>query len=645
MTIDITLPDGTIRNYESPVTGYEIAESIGPRLLKDSICIEINNNFKDLSYEITDNNTVRIVTKKDLDALHILRHSSAHILAQAVLNLYPDAQYGVGPSIENGFYYDFLFSKPLKESDLLDIELEMKKIVKSSQNFVRSEITKKDATKLFKKQTLKIELIESAESNEGVGNDTVSLYHNDEFVDLCMGPHIPNTSLLKYFKLTKLSGAYWRGDETNIQLQRIYGTSWFSKEDLNTYLIQQEEAEKRDHRKLGNELDLFTTSEELGSGNFLWKPKGAILRDVIESYSKKAHMNNGYSLVNTPHIGKSILWETSGHLDHYSENMYPPISHDENNETYYLKPMNCPFHILVYKSDLHSYKELPLRYFEFGSVYRYEKTGVLHGLLRLRGFTQDDAHIFCTTAQINDEVKTLLSFSVNLLGCYGLTEIEADLSTKPNKYIGSDSDWENATNSLKQSLTELEVPFKTAEGEGAFYGPKIDLHAKDAIGRRWQLSTIQIDFAQPDNFNIEYVNSENKKERPVMIHRALLGSVERFTAVLLEHYAGNLPGWLSPTQIDILTIGNVEEYKDKLLKDLKDYRVSIDNRNIRLGEKIHNSEKSKTPIQIIIGEQDNEKDTIALNIYGEDNSKDIDYKEGLKIIRNTLKEPEFNLNG
>tara|TARA_B100001769_G_scaffold120593_1_gene94067 strand:+ start:352 stop:2289 length:1938 start_codon:yes stop_codon:yes gene_type:complete len=645
MTIDITLPDGTIRNYESPVTGYEIAESIGPRLLKDSICIEINNNFKDLSYEITDNNTVRIVTKKDLDALNILRHSSAHILAQAVLNLYPDAQYGVGPSIENGFYYDFLFSKPLKESDLLDIELEMKEIVKSSQNFVRSEITKKDATKLFKKQTLKIELIESAESNEGVGNDTVSLYHNDEFVDLCMGPHIPNTSLLKYFKLTKLSGAYWRGDETNIQLQRIYGTSWFSKEDLNTYLIQQEEAEKRDHRKLGNELDLFTTSEELGSGNFLWKPKGAILRDVIESYSKKAHMNNGYSLVNTPHIGKSILWETSGHLDHYSENMYPPISHEENNETYYLKPMNCPFHILVYKSDLHSYKELPLRYFEFGSVYRYEKTGVLHGLLRLRGFTQDDAHIFCTTAQINDEVKTLLSFSVNLLGCYGLTEIEADLSTKPNKYIGSDSDWENATNSLKQSLTELEVPFKTAEGEGAFYGPKIDLHAKDAIGRRWQLSTIQIDFAQPDNFNIEYVNSENKKERPVMIHRALLGSVERFTAVLLEHYAGNLPGWLSPTQIDILTIGNVEEYKDKLLKDLKDYRVSIDNRNIRLGEKIHNSEKSKTPIQIIIGEQDNEKDTIALNIYGEDNSKDIDYKEGLKIIRNTLKEPEFNLNG
>ena len=645
MTIDITLPDGSVRNYDSPVTGFQIAESIGPRLLKDAICIEINNSFKDLSYEVSNNNNVRIITNKDLDALHILRHSSAHILAQAVLNLYPDAQFGVGPSIENGFYYDFLFANPIKENDLTNIEQEMKNIAKSSQSFIRSEITKKDAIKIFKKQKLKIELIESAESDEGVGSDTVSLYKNDKFVDLCMGPHLPNTNILKHFKLTKISGAYWRGDESNVQLQRIYGTSWFTKDDLDTYLSQQEEAEKRDHRKLGNELDLFTSSEELGSGNFLWKPKGAILRDVIESYSKKAHINNGYSLVNTPHIGKSVLWETSGHLDHYSENMYPPINHEENNETYYLKPMNCPFHILVYKSDLHSYKELPLRYFEFGSVYRYEKTGVLHGLLRLRGFTQDDAHIFCTTDQINEEVKTLLSFSVKLLGSYGLTEIEADLSTKPKKYIGSDTDWDNATNSLKQSLTELEVPFQTAEGEGAFYGPKIDLHAKDAIGRRWQLSTIQIDFAQPENFNIEYVNSDNKKSRPVMIHRALLGSVERFTAVLLEHYAGNLPGWLSPTQVDVLTIGNVEEYTEKILNDLDGYRVSIDNRNTRLGEKIHNSEKVKTPIQIIIGEKDDKNNTMAINIFGKDNNKDIDYKEGIKTIRKILKEPEFNLNG
>ena len=645
MSIDITLPDGSIRKFDTPVTGYQIAESIGPRLLKDAICIEINNTFRDLSYEVAENNNVRIVTNKDLDALHILRHSSAHILAQAVLNLYPDAQFGVGPSIENGFYYDFLFTEPLKESDLSNIEKEMEGIAKSSQNFIRTEISKKDALKLFKNQNLKKELIESTETDEGVGSESVSLYTNDKFIDLCMGPHLPNTKLLKHFKLTKISGAYWRGDESNVQLQRIYGTSWFSKEDLDTYLTQQEEAEKRDHRKLGNELDLFTSSDELGSGNFLWKPKGAILRDVIESYSKKAHMNNGYSLVNTPHIGKSILWETSGHLDHYSENMYPPISHEENNETYYLKPMNCPFHILVYKSDLHSYKELPLRYFEFGSVYRYEKTGVLHGLLRLRGFTQDDAHIFCTTDQINDEVKTLLAFSVKLLGSYGLTDIEADLSTKPKKYIGSDDDWDNATASLKQSLTELGVPFQTAEGEGAFYGPKIDLHAKDAIGRRWQLSTIQIDFAQPDNFNIEYVNADNKKARPVMIHRALLGSVERFTAVLLEHYAGNLPGWLSPNQVDILTIRKVYEYANKLVQDLSSYRTSLDDRNTRLGEKIHSSEKSKTPIQIIIGEKDVENNTMALNIFGQDNAKDIDYKDALKIITNALKEPEFSLDG
>ena len=645
MSIDIKLPDGSIRSYDSPVTGHEIAESIGPRLLKDAICIEIDNIFKDLSFSITENNSVRIVTNKDLDALHILRHSSAHILAQAVLNIYPDAQFGVGPSIENGFYYDFLFPNPIKESDLTNIELEMMKISKNSQSFIRSEITKKEAIKLFKNQNLKMELIESAETDEGVGSETVSLYTNDKFVDLCMGPHLPNTGLLKHFKLTKISGAYWRGDETNVQLQRIYGTSWFTKEDLNTYLTQQEEAEKRDHRKLGNELNLFTSSEELGSGNFLWKPKGAVLRDVIETYSKNAHMDNGYSLVNTPHIGKSVLWETSGHLEHYSENMYPPINHEENNETYYLKPMNCPFHILVYKSDLHSYKELPLRYFEFGSVYRYEKTGVLHGLLRLRGFTQDDAHIFCTTDQINDEVKTLLSFSVKLLGSYGLTEIEADLSTKPKKYIGIDKDWDNATNSLKQSLTELGVPYQTADGEGAFYGPKIDLHAKDAIGRRWQLSTIQIDFAQPDNFKIEFVNSDNKKEKPVMIHRALLGSVERFTAVLLEHYAGNLPGWLSPNQVDVLTIGKVEKYTDKILRDLKGFRVTLDDRNIRLGEKIHNSEKSKTPIQIIVGEKDIENSTMAINIYDQENNKDIEYKEGIKIVRKLLKEPEFNLDG
>ena len=645
MTVQVTLPDGSIKSFDNAVNGFDIAKSIGSRLAKDAICLEIDNNFYDMTTIFESDISVRIVTNSDPDALHILRHSSAHILAQAVLNLYPDAKYGVGPSIDNGFYYDFLFKEPLKESDLTDIEKEMINITKNAQNFTKSEITKKDAKKLFKNQSFKIELIESAESEEGVLDDVVTMYTNEKFSDLCRGPHIPNTNYLKHFKLTKLGGAYWRGDEQNPQLQRIYGTSWFSKKDLDAYLIQQEEAEKRDHRKIGNELNLFTTSNELGSGNFLWKPKGAILRDLIETYSKNAHLNNDYDLVNTPHIGKSILWETSGHLNHYKENMFPPIVHEENDETYYLKPMNCPFHILIYKSDLHSYKELPLRYFEFGSVYRYEKTGVLHGLLRLRGFTQDDAHIFCTTEQINNEVKTLLNFSVKLLNSFGLVDIEADLSTKPNKYIGTDDDWEVATNSLKNSLTELDIPFATANGEGAFYGPKIDLHAKDAIGRRWQLSTIQIDFAQPDNFDIEYVNSDNKKVRPVMIHRALLGSIERFTGVLIEHYAGHMPGWLSPVQVDILTIGEVSDYINQIKEKLVNYRINIDNRNVRLGEKVHNSQKNKTPIQIIVGESDKNASTVGLNIYGKENMKDVALPDAINLIIQELKEPEFSING
>ena len=645
MNLDITLPDGSVRSFENSITGDELAKNIGSRLYKDAVCIEIDNKFYDLSYSITENCNVRIVTINDLDALHILRHSSAHILAQAVLNIFPNTEFGVGPSIENGFYYDFKFTKPISESDLEQIETEMKKIVKSKQQFIRDELSKKDALKLFKKQSFKVELIKSAESSEGVSNDYVSTYRNEQFVDLCMGPHIPNTSFLKHFKLTKVAGAYWRGDENNPQLQRIYGTSWFSKEDLDLYMAQQEEAEKRDHRKLGNELNLFTSTDELGSGNFIWKPNGAILRDVIETYSKNAHLSNDYQLVNTPHIGKSILWETSGHLAHYKENMYPPVVHEENNETYYLKPMNCPFHILVYKSDLHSYKELPIRFFEFGSVYRYEKTGVLHGLLRLRGFTQDDAHIFCTKDQINEEVKTLLNFSVKLLNAFGLSEIEADLSTKPDKSIGSDDDWDMATESLKKSLTELDIPFATAEGEGAFYGPKIDLHVKDAIGRRWQLSTIQVDFAQPDNFDIEYVDNNNKKIRPVMIHRALLGSIERFTGVLLEHYAGHMPGWLSPVQIDILTIGNVSSYVDEIKEHLKDFRINIDDRNVRLGEKIHNSQKIKVPVQLIVGEKDVSNKTFAINFYNAEDKKDVELEKGIKEINNYLKTPEFDLNG
>ena len=641
MNIEITLPDESVRTYEKAITGEEIAFDIGPKLGKDAVAIEINRKLYDTSYVITENASIKILTKKDIQSLSILRHSSAHLLAQAVLNLYPGTLYGVGPDIEDGFYYDFLFKENISDADLPKIEKEMLKLSKANQLFVKSIQKKPDAMDLFKSQQFKMELIDSADESEGVEDSEVSLYSNNEFIDLCRGPHVPNTSFIKHFKLTRLGGAYWRGDENNSQLQRIYGTSWFNKEDLEQFLTRRVEAEKRDHRKLGKQLELFTTADELGPGQFLWKPNGALLRNTIENYSKKAHINNGYDFVNTPHIGRSILWETSGHLEHYEEGMYPPLQSKDNDDKYYLKPMNCPFHILIYKSELRSYKELPIRLFELGSVYRFEKTGVLHGLLRARGFTQDDAHIFCTFDQINSEVNNLLRFSIALLKSFGFKNIEADLSTKPNKAIGNDEDWNIATRSLEVALEDEGIDFVTAEGEGAFYGPKIDLHVKDAIGRRWQLSTIQIDFAQPDNFDLEYVSTKNSKDRPVMIHRALLGSIERFTGILIEHYAGEFPSWLAPTQLKILTIGDVSDYVKNITAKLSGVRFEIDDRNIRLGEKIHDAKKQNIPLTLIIGEKDLSNNTGSLNILNSESKNNLDIASLVDFIIDDATEPEF----
>ena len=641
MNIEITLPDESVRTYEKAITGEEIAFDIGPKLGKDAVAIEINRNLYDTSYVITENASIKILTKKDIQSLSILRHSSAHLLAQAVLNLYPGTLYGVGPDIEDGFYYDFLFKENISDADLPKIEKEMLKLSKANQLFVKSIQKKPDAMDLFKNQQFKMELIDSADESEGVKDSEVSLYSNNEFIDLCRGPHVPNTGFIKHFKLTRLGGAYWRGDENNSQLQRIYGTSWFNKEDLEQYLTRRVEAEKRDHRKLGKQLELFTTADELGPGQFLWKPNGALLRNTIENYSKKAHINNGYDFVNTPHIGRSVLWETSGHLEHYEEGMYPPLQSKDNDDKYYLKPMNCPFHILIYKSELRSYKELPIRLFELGSVYRFEKTGVLHGLLRARGFTQDDAHIFCTFDQINTEVNNLLRFSIALLKSFGFKNIEADLSTKPNKAIGNDEDWNIATRSLEVALEDEGIDFVTAEGEGAFYGPKIDLHVKDAIGRRWQLSTIQIDFAQPDNFDLEYVSTKNSKDRPVMIHRALLGSIERFTGILIEHYAGEFPSWLAPTQLKILTIGDVSDYVKNITAKLSGVRFEIDDRNIRLGEKIHDAKKQNIPLTLIIGEKDLSNNTGSLNILNSESKNNLDIASLVDFIIDDVTEPEF----
>ena len=641
MNIEITLPDESVRTYEKAITGEEIAFDIGPKLGKDAVAIEINRKLYDTSYVITENASIKILTKKDIQSLSILRHSSAHLLAQAVLNLYPGTLYGVGPDIEDGFYYDFLFKENISDADLPKIEKEMLKLSKANQLFVKSIQKKPDAMALFKNQQFKMELIDSADESEGVEDSEVSLYSNNEFIDLCRGPHVPNTGFIKHFKLTRLGGAYWRGDENNSQLQRIYGTSWFNKEDLEQYLTRRVEAEKRDHRKLGKQLELFTTADELGPGQFLWKPNGALLRNTIENYSKKAHINNGYDFVNTPHIGRSVLWETSGHLEHYEEGMYPPLQSKDNDDKYYLKPMNCPFHILIYKSELRSYKELPIRLFELGSVYRFEKTGVLHGLLRARGFTQDDAHIFCTFDQINSEVNNLLRFSIALLKSFGFKNIEADLSTKPNKAIGNDEDWNIATRSLEVALEDEGIDFVTAEGEGAFYGPKIDLHVKDAIGRRWQLSTIQIDFAQPDNFDLEYVSTKNSKDRPVMIHRALLGSIERFTGILIEHYAGEFPSWLAPTQLKILTIGDVSDYVKNITAKLSGVRFEIDDRNIRLGEKIHDAKKQNIPLTLIIGEKDLSNNTGSLNILNSESKNNLDIASLVDFIIDDVTEPEF----
>lgn len=641
MNIEITLPDESVRTYEKAITGEEIAFDIGPKLGKDAVAIEINRKLYDTSYVITENASIKILTKKDIQSLSILRHSSAHLLAQAVLNLYPGTLYGVGPDIEDGFYYDFLFKENISDADLPKIEKEMLKLSKANQLFVKSIQKKPDAMDLFKNQQFKMELIDSADESEGVEDSEVSLYSNNEFIDLCRGPHVPNTGFIKHFKLTRLGGAYWRGDENNSQLQRIYGTSWFNKEDLEQYLTRRVEAEKRDHRKLGKQLELFTTADELGPGQFLWKPNGALLRNTIENYSKKAHINNGYDFVNTPHIGRSVLWETSGHLEHYEEGMYPPLQSKDNDDKYYLKPMNCPFHILIYKSELRSYKELPIRLFELGSVYRFEKTGVLHGLLRARGFTQDDAHIFCTFDQINTEVNNLLRFSIALLKSFGFKNIEADLSTKPNKAIGNDEDWNIATRSLEVALEDEGIDFVTAEGEGAFYGPKIDLHVKDAIGRRWQLSTIQIDFAQPDNFDLEYVSTKNSKDRPVMIHRALLGSIERFTGILIEHYAGEFPSWLAPTQLKILTIGDVSDYVKHITAKLSGVRFEIDDRNIRLGEKIHDAKKHNIPLTLIIGEKDLSNNTGSLNILNSESKNNLDIASLVDFIIDDVTEPEF----
>ena len=541
--------------------------------------------------------------------LETLRHSCAHVMADAVCRLFEGVKLAIGPSIENGFYYDFDYDKTFTPEDLAKIEAKMAEIIKGKLPFERSEMTKKEAKKFFsgRGEKYKLEIIDELEG------DIVTIYRHGDFVDLCKGPHVKNTGEIKAFKLLKVAGAYWRGDAKNQMLQRIYGTAFADKKALDDYLKLMEEAEKRDHRNLGTQLDLFSTMEEYGAGLILWHPKGARVRDAIETFWKQEHYKNGYELLYTPHIGRSTLWQTSGHLDFYQESMYQPMDIDGND--YYIKPMNCPFHIQIYMKNARSYRDLPLRWAELGTVYRYEKSGVLHGLLRVRGFTQDDAHIICTPDQVESEIKEVLRFSLYMWKSFGFTDVMAFLATRPEKAVGEPKRWDQAIAALKSALEQENLPYETDEGGGAFYGPKIDLKIKDALGRQWQMTTIQFDFNLPERFDMNFIGVDGQKHRPYMIHRALLGSLERFFGVLTEHYAGAFPLWLAPVQMTTLTISDAQiPYANGVVEKLKaaGLRVTLDGRGEKLGLKIREAQLQKVPYMLIIGAKEAEAGKVAV---------------------------------
>jgi threonyl-tRNA synthetase len=641
--ISVTLPDGTAREVDAGTTPAEVAAAIGPRLAKAAVAAKADGEWIDLDRRLDHDVKLAIVVPESADGREVLRHSTAHVLAEAVTRLFPGAKYAIGPAIADGFYYDFELpgGQTFAEDDLARIEGEMRAIVKQDQRFEREDLGYDAALRVFAEQPYKREIIEkvragdatSEDAGEAAGDGGVSVYRNvidgrESFVDLCRGPHVPSTRRLGAFKLTKVAGAYWRGNEKGPMLQRIYGTAWESKEALAEHLHRLEEAEARDHRKLGVELDLFSFPEEIGSGLAVFHPKGALVRRIMEEYSRERHEMSGYEFVNSPHISKAGLFETSGHLDWYADGMFPPMHLDEGGAggegtTYYLKPMNCPFHVLIYRHRTRSYRELPLRLFEFGSVYRYEKSGVVHGLTRVRGMTQDDSHIFCTKEQMPDELGSLLDFVLNLLRDFGLDDFYLELSTKPEvKAVGTDEEWDEATEALRAAAEGKGLDLVMDEGGGAFYGPKISVQAKDAIGRTWQMSTIQLDFQTPQRFDIHYVGADNERHRPIMIHRALFGTIERFFAILTEHYAGAFPAWLAPVQATVLPVADRhEDYARALVERLRadQRRVElVDAHADSLGARIRRAKMEKVPYVLVVGDDDVEHDTVGVNRRGSD---------------------------
>ncbi len=623
MPIEIRLPDGSTIEHPDGATGHDVALAIGERLAKAAVAVKLDGELLDLTRPLPHGGAIEILTDTTDEGRSVMRHSAAHVLAQAVLTLFPGATFAIGPAITDGFYYDFDMGRPFTPEDLEAVEAKMWEIIEADQPFVREAMSQEKALTVFADHRFKKEIIETVEPSEIPDAEMVTVYRNNGFVDLCRGPHVPSTGRIRAVKLLRSAGAYWRADENNPQLQRIYGTAWESKRALEDHLERVEEAERRDHRKLGPELDLFSFPRELGSGLSVWHPKGGMIRKLMEDHSRRLHEKYGFDFVFSPHVARETLWDTSGHTDFYSEAMYPAIEMD-GGDNYRVKPMNCPFHVLIYKSKARSYRELPLRLSELGGVYRYERSGVVHGLLRARGFTQDDSHTFCTRDQVADELKLHLAFVLEWLGAFGFSDFEADLSTRPEKYVGEIELWDLSEQRLAEALAETGLEYNLAEGEGAFYGPKIDVHVKDAIGRRWQVSTIQLDFSLPERFDITYAGPENAAERPVMIHCAKAGSIERFFGVLTEHYAGAFPTWLAPIQVQVVPVADRHlDYAWSVKAQLASagLRVEVDESDETVGEKVRRSITQKTPAVLVVGDRDVEDGTAGLRRYGQDEER------------------------
>jgi threonyl-tRNA synthetase len=614
--IQVKLPDGSVRQVPAGTTPAELLDTTG------AVAALVDGEPFDLGRGLDHDVSLAPLPATNDQGRAVLRHSTAHVLAQAVTDLYPGAKYAIGPPIEDGFYYDFDVPEPFTPEDLERIEARMREIIAEGQPFRREELSRADGLKLFADQPYKQEIIEAIDEAEGAGPDLrrgaqgpVSVYRNDGWVDLCRGPHLPTTRAIPAFKLQRAAGAYWRGDESRQQLQRIYGTAWESQEALEAHLHRLEEAERRDHRRLGLELDLFHFPPEVGSGLPVFHPKGGMIRKLMEDFSRAEHEAAGYSFVSTPHLAKSTLFETSGHLQWYAEGMYPPM--ELEGARYYPKPMNCPMHILIYRSRGRSYRELPIRLFEFGTVYRFERSGVVHGLTRARGFTQDDAHIFCARDQLVDELASLLEFVLRLLRTFGLDDFQAELATRPEEFVGEPEEWEQAEAALRAAIEAAGIPFVVAEGEGAFYAPKIDVHVRDAIGRRWQLSTLQVDFQFPQRFDLEYTGADNLRHRPFMIHRALFGSLERFLAIVLEHYAGAMPPWLAPVQVRLVPIADRHlGYAAVVAGALKavGLRPEVDDSGGRMQAKVRDAQLAKVPYTLVLGDRDEAAEAVSVRL-------------------------------